>query len=72
MMILLTLLQLFVSIVVSNNIKFIDLHEEIFSKEKNFFELLPFSSPGNEYQNFHFNEKGYKKIANKIKKLTSN
>ena len=42
------------------NINFIDLHEDLFNKEKNPLELFPFKMWG------HYNETGYKKVAEKI------
>jgi hypothetical protein len=41
-------------------IDFIDLHEDLFSKERNPLELFPFKMWG------HYNEIGYKKVAEKI------
>tara|TARA_B110000444_G_C18807954_1_gene581008 strand:- start:62 stop:1228 length:1167 start_codon:yes stop_codon:yes gene_type:complete len=48
------------SIIKKLNINFIDLHEELFIKEKNPLELFPFKMWG------HYNELGYKKVAEKI------
>ncbi len=42
------------------DINFIDLHEDLFNKEKNPLELFPFKMWG------HYNETGYKKVAEKI------
>ena len=46
------------------DIPLIDLHTEIFIKEKDPTDLYPFNSFG------HYNELGYKKVADKIYKLT--
>ena len=48
------------------NIRFIDVHAEIFEKEKNSLILFPFELNG------HYNKKGYNKIAELIYKSTSN
>ena len=48
------------SIIKKLNIPLIDLHEELFIKEKNPLELFPFKMWG------HYNELGYKKVAEKI------
>ena len=47
-------------------IPFIDIHKEIFIKEQNPLELFPFKLNG------HYNEKGYKKIAETIYNFTKN
>ena len=48
----------------SLEIKMIDIHKEVFEKEKNPLILFPFKLKG------HYNEKGYKKIAESIYELT--
>ena len=48
------------------NIRFIDVHAEIFEKEKNSLILFPFELNG------HYNKKGYNKIAELIYKSTAN
>ena len=48
------------------NIRFIDVHADVFEKEKNPLSLFPFESNG------HYNKKGYNKIAELIYKSTSN
>jgi hypothetical protein len=53
-------------IVSSLNIPFIDIHEEVFKKQKNIRDLVPFVTPGTK----HYNELGYKKIAETILKYT--
>ena len=52
-------------IVNSLNIKFIDIHEEVFVKEKNPLENFPFQLFG------HYNVTGYKKVSKAIYRLTS-
>jgi len=47
-------------------IPFIDIHKEIFTKEQNPLQLFPFKLIG------HYNEKGYKKIAETIYNFTKN
>ena len=47
-------------------IPFIDIHKEIFKKEQNPLQLFPFKLIG------HYNEKGYKKIAEIIYNFTKN
>ena len=47
------------------DIPFIDLNKEVFEKEENPLKLFPFESPG------HYNVEGYKKVAEKIYKLTN-
>jgi len=49
-----------INIVKKLNIDFIDLHEEVFKKEKNPLELFPFKMYG------HYNVKGYQKTTKKI------
>jgi len=44
------------------NIRYIDIHEEVFSKAENPLELFPFKMYG------HYNEKGYKIVSNIIYK----
>ncbi len=48
------------------NIPFIDLHINVFKKEKNPLKLSPFQLPG------HYTVEGYKKIADTIYKYTQN
>ena len=48
------------------NIPFIDIHNEVFKKEKNPLELFPFGFDG------HYNVKGYRKTAETIYKYTRN
>ncbi len=48
------------------NIKFIDIHKEVFEKEKNPKELFPFGMYG------HYNHEGYKKVAEVIYNFTKN
>ena len=48
------------------NIPFIDLHEEVFEKEKNPLKLFPFELPG------HYNIEGYKKVSEVIYSFTKN
>lgn len=50
-------------IVESLDINFIDIHSEVFEKEKNPLELFPFKGRG------HYNVKGYKKIAERLAQL---
>lgn len=45
-------------------IPFIDIHKEVFLKEKNPLNLFPFELNG------HYNINGYKKVAETIYKLT--
>ncbi len=52
-------------IVNSLNIKFIDIHEEVFVKEKNPLENFPFQLFG------HYNVTGYKKVSKAIYRLSS-
>ncbi len=52
------------SIVNKLNINFIDIHNEVFQKEKNPKKLFPFELPG------HYNIEGYEKVAEAIYKLT--
>jgi hypothetical protein len=47
-------------------IPFIDIHKEIFKKEKNPLELFPYKLNG------HYNKKGYKKIAETLYDFTKN
>ena len=47
------------------DISFIDIHKEVFDKENNPLDLFPFGFFG------HYNEEGYKKVANTIFRLTS-
>ena len=51
-------------IVTELNIPFIDIHTEVFSKEKNPLKLFPFEKFG------HYNAEGYRKIAETIYKFT--
>jgi len=51
------------NIVTELNIPFIDIHKEVFEKEKNPLKLFPFELPG------HYNAEGYKKVAETIYKL---
>ena len=46
------------------NIPFIDIHKEVFAKEKNPLKLFPFELPG------HYNSYGYRKVAENIFKNT--
>ena len=46
------------------NIPFIDIHKEVFAKQKNPLKLFPFELPG------HYNTYGYKKVAENIFKNT--
>ncbi len=46
------------------NINFIDIHKEVFEKEKNPKKLFPFEMLA------HYNEEGYKKVAETIYKFT--
>lgn len=48
------------------DIPFIDIHSEVFKKEKNPLKLFPFEMFG------HYNVEGYKKISKTIYKLSSN
>jgi len=52
------------SIVNKLDINFIDIHKEVFEKEKNPKKLFPFDFDG------HYNIKGYKKVAETIYKFT--
>ena len=45
------------------DIPFIDIHLEVFLKEENPLKLFPFESVG------HYNEEGYRKVAQKIFEL---
>ena len=45
-------------------IPFIDIHKEVFKKEKNPLKLFPFE------QNNHYTVEGYKKIAESIYNIT--
>ena len=47
------------------DIPFIDINNEVFSKEKDPFDLFPFKLKG------HYNIKGYKKVAEAIFNLTN-
>ncbi len=47
-------------------INFIDIHEKLFLKANNPLDFFPFGLPG------HYNEKGYKKIAEIVFKETIN
>ena len=49
------------------NIPFIDIHTELFKKEKKPFSLFPFGLPDH-----HHNEEGYKKVTETIYKFTNN
>ena len=46
------------------NIPFIDIHKEVFEKEKNPLKLFPFKLFG------HYNIEGYKKVTETIYKFT--
>ena len=52
------------NIVKELNIPFIDIHKEVFEKEKNPLNFFPFKMPG------HYNVEGYKKVAEEIYKFT--
>ena len=52
------------SIVNELKIPFIDIHNEVFEKERNPLKLFPFELPG------HYNVEGYKKVAETIYKLS--
>ncbi len=52
------------NIITKLGIPFIDIHDEIFKKEKSPTRLFPFKSYG------HFNKEGYKKVSTTIYKLT--
>ena len=52
------------NIVKELNIPFIDIHKEVFEKEKNPLNFFPFKMPG------HYNIEGYKKVAEEIYKFT--
>lgn len=54
------------SIVEALNIKFIDIHKEVFKNEKDPLNLFPFKMWG------HYNENGYKKISETIYTKTTN
>tara|TARA_Y100000591_G_scaffold285054_1_gene267114 strand:+ start:867 stop:2177 length:1311 start_codon:yes stop_codon:yes gene_type:complete len=54
------------SIIENQQIPFIDIHREVFLKEKNPLDLFPFKLNG------HYNIEGYRKIAKVIYKLTKN
>ena len=56
------------SIVNGLNIHFIDMHKEVFEKEK---DPLKFFAFGKFQRTGHFNIEGYRKVAEKIYKLTS-
>ena len=58
--------ELVKNIVSELNIPFIDIHKEVFEKEKNPLELFPFKMTG------HYNAEGYKKVAEAIYKFTKN
>ena len=47
-------------------IPFIDIHKEVFEKEKNPLKLFPFEKSG------HYNVEGYRKITKIIYKATKN
>lgn len=51
-------------IVIDLDIEFIDIHEEVFKREKNPLKLFPFERHG------HYNVEGYKKVAKKIYEIT--
>ena len=59
-----TYYDLIKNIVSELSIPFIDIHEEVFEKQKNPLKLFPFSKSG------HYNVEGYKKVAETIYKLT--
>ena len=46
------------------NISFIDIHSEVFKKEKKVLKLFPFEKRG------HYNEDGYKKVAETLYQFT--
>ena len=52
------------NIVTELKIPFIDIHKEVFEKEQNPLKLFPFEKNG------HYNDEGYKKVAEIIYKLT--
>ena len=52
------------SIVEKLEIKFIDIHKEVFEKEQNPLELFPFGMYG------HYSVEGYKKVAESIYNAT--
>ena len=52
------------NIVTELNIPFINIHNEVFEKEKNPLKLFPFELKG------HYNVEGYKKVAETIYKFT--
>ena len=52
------------SIINKLDINFIDIHKEVFEKEKDPKKLFPFDLPG------HYNIEGYKKVAETIYKFT--
>ena len=54
------------NIVKNLEIPFIDVHEELFSKNENMLDYLPFNDT-----RFHFTSEGYKIIAELIFELTS-
>ena len=56
--------QLVKNIVSELNIPFIDIHKEVFEKEKNPIKLFPFEMDG------HFNEEGYRIVGKKIFNLS--
>ena len=58
--------ELVKNIVSELNIPFIDIHKEVFEKEKNPLELFPFKMTG------HYNAEGYKKAAEAIYEFTKN
>ena len=52
--------ELIINFLNSNNIKYLDIHTEVFKKAKNPLDLFPFQSAG------HYNDKGYNFIAKVI------
>ena len=58
--------KLIKNIVNELKIPFIDIHKEVFEKEKYPLKLFPFELPG------HYNIEGYKKVSEAIYKLTKN
>ena len=53
-------------IITELDIPFIDIHTEVFKKQRNPLKLFPFEVNG------HYTAEGYKKIAQTINKLTKN
>ena len=54
-----------IKLIIQNlDIKFIDIHKEVFIKKDNPLSLFPFGLPG------HYNVQGYKEVSKKIYELT--